>query len=35
MAEDLYVIVEWVNNEFPFARYSLATPKHVEELERM
>jgi hypothetical protein len=33
MAEDLYVIVEWVKNELPFPRYSLATPKHAEELE--
>jgi hypothetical protein len=33
MAEDLYVIVEWANNELPFPRYSLATPKHAEELE--
>ena len=33
MAEDLYVIVEWVHNESPFPRYSFATPKHAEELE--
>ena len=33
MAEDLYVIVEWVKNELPFPHYSLATPKHAEELE--
>jgi flagella basal body P-ring formation protein FlgA len=33
MAEDLYVIVEWIQKEAPFPRYSLATPKHAEELE--
>ena len=33
MAEDLYVIVEWVKNELPFPRYSLATAKHADELE--
>lgn len=33
MTEDPYIIVEWIDCKPPLPRYSLATPKHAEELE--